>query len=297
MLDILVRGSQTNILLSDEEERLLELLGDGPVPAVEASEELGLRSYVFLPLKRLLRCGMVKLGGLTPTDLLHVNGDFCRWDRDAAGRGLGMFAGIIGRDANDLMHEILDLVTRSLFNEVVRREISHEDPELTELPEAWCSLLDRAYCNEPAGMDMRISLRHPIVAIGAPAAILAPPLAGRLDTRIIVPEHAEVANAVGAIGSEVVANDEATVLPNPDGGYLVYLENERCAFADLSLASVHAQTLVRDRAARRVTDAGGTDPRLTLSREDIVSHSANGTPIFLERRIRARGRGALLASV
>jgi len=142
-LDVLVRGTPGRLALSEQEEALMDLVEAGPVPALEAARRLGL-PVPLLPIhtRRLEGCGMLQRAALTPTDLLHVRGEYARWDIASARRALGIFASLYGLSPEETMDEAMRLVTRRLFEEVIRREASREDRNLHDLPAEWGFLLD-----------------------------------------------------------------------------------------------------------------------------------------------------------
>ena len=52
---------------------------------------------------------------------------------------------------------------------------------------------------------------YPIVAVGAPAASYYPVVADILETKLLLPKHGEVANAVGAVMGSVVQRAQVTI--------------------------------------------------------------------------------------
>lgn len=298
-LDVLVRGGQSRLRWTEPEQRLLDALADGPLPAVRAAEVLGAPSHVLLPLSRLESSGVIKRGALTPTDLLHVDGRFVRWDREAASRALALFSAMFGRPSSEVLRAALRVVTRRIFQEIVRREVSAEDARLHDLPPQWSYLLDRAFDGngDCAGLGVRLSLRRPIVALGAPAQALVPPVREHLDAEIVVPEDADVANAVGAIATEVVVREEVTIAPGVSSAYVLYATDERVEFADLARATERATELARERARQRALEAGAAAPKVTVTRGDSSGLASDGGQVFLERRVTAVALGAALAHV
>jgi N-methylhydantoinase A/oxoprolinase/acetone carboxylase beta subunit len=57
---------------------------------------------------------------------------------------------------------------------------------------------------ETRELDCTLTLRRPIITIGAPVKSYMKPVAKNLNTNLIIPEHAEVANAVGAVCGGIV---------------------------------------------------------------------------------------------
>ena len=290
-MDVLVLSADGKLDLTERESQLVALLSEGPSPASVAARELGLPSPMLLPTSRLEACGMVKRSALTPTDLLHVNGEFVRWNVDAARRALDIFAAMMNRPAERVLEEALRAVTRRLFEEIVRREWSHEDRSTQYLPKDSRFLLDKAFSDDGMGLGVEFSLRRPVVAIGAPAGALAPPVADHIRAQIVIPEHADVANAIGAIASEIVIREEILIRPGQMSNYVIHGSEERIEFSELERATEKAVEISRARALRKAIDAGALAPEVTVSRNDRLGSVSDGGRVFLERRVIAVASG------
>lgn len=290
-LDVLVLSSSVPMELTEGEQRLVEMLRGGPVPALDAARLMGLPSHALLPTSRLEACGMVKRSALTPTDLLHVTGTFTRWDVGASRRALEIFAAMYGGRAEDILERALLAVTRRLFEEIVRREVGWENHKLSNIPQDWCFILDKAFDENSRGLGVKFSLSRPVVAIGAPAEALVPHVSKHLDAEIVIPEHADVANAIGAIGSEVVVREEILIRPGHSSNYVLHGTEERIEFNDLEKATDRAVEISRARALKRAIEAGAIAPEVTVSRGDRAGSVSDGGHIFLERRVVAVGSG------
>lgn len=291
-LDILVLSHRVDLDLSDREQQLVDILSDGPVPAIRVAGMMGLPSHILLPTYRLESCGMLKRGALTPTDLLHVTGKFSRWDAGASKRALDIFAVMYGEDSAVILDKAMLAVTRRLFEEILRREVSWENPKLPELPDDWQFLLSKAFeSSTDLGINVSLSLNRPIIAIGAPAEALVMDVANHLKAEIIVPEHADVANAIGAIGSEIVVREEILIRPGHMSNYVLHGSEERIEFSELEKATEKAIEISRARARKQAILAGAIAPEVTISRTDRAGSISDGGQIFLERRVTAVASG------
>ncbi len=290
-LDVLVLSHAVRMDLTERERRLVEILKDGPVPAVRTALMMELPSHTLLPMSRLEACGMVKRAALTPTDLLHVTGRFVRWDAEASKRALEIFASMYGAPADEVLEEAMLAVTRRLFDEIVRREVSWENHKMPELPEDWKFLMDKAFGGDARGLGVKFSLSRPVVAIGAPAESLVPEVSKHLGAEIIVPEHADVANAIGAIGSEIVIREEILIRPGHLSNYVLHGSGERIEFAELEKATARAVELSRARARKRAIEAGAIAPEVTVTRSDRAGSVSDGGQVFLERTVTAVASG------
>ncbi len=290
-MDVLVFSNPVPMDLTERERTLVDILRKGPAPAARTAREMSLPSHTLLPLSRLEACGMVKRAALTPTDLLHVEGKFTRWNVDASKRALSIFAAMYGSPPEEVLERAMLAVTRRLYEEIIRRETTWENRKLRDLPEEWKFLLDKAFCDDHRGLCVTLSLRRPVVAIGAPAEALVPAVRKHLQAEVVVPEHADVANAIGAIGSEVVVREEVLIKPGHSSNYVLHGAEERIEFGDLEKATARAVEISRARARERAIEAGSIAPEVTVSRTDSAGSVSGGGQVFLERRVTAVASG------
>jgi len=293
--DVLVLSGGVKADLTDREQALVDLLSSGPVPALHAAGSLGLPSPRLLPLSRLESWGVVKRAGLTPTDLLHATGAFTRWSVDAAKAALDAFSVMYGSSSEEVLTIAMEAVTRRLFEEIVRREVAHESRKLHDIPEDWKFIMAKAFGDDGTGLGVRFSLRRPVIAIGAPAQALVPPVAGHIACEITIPEHADVANAIGAIGSEITVREEILIRLGESSNYVLHGSEERIEFAELERATQKAVEIARARARKKAIEAGALAPEVTVTRHDGLGTTDGGGRIFLERRITAVASGGAFA--
>ena len=77
--------------LSRTEALTLEVLRDGPRSRDHLGQLVGVMDPSMVPTGRLESLGVIQLSTLTPTDVLHVQGIFTRWNVPAARLGLHLF--------------------------------------------------------------------------------------------------------------------------------------------------------------------------------------------------------------
>lgn len=284
-LDVLVLVGQKCSDLSDQENALISLLEDGPLPILIAAEKLGLPSHRLLPLGKLESLGIVRRAGLTPTDLFHVTGVFRRWCVESARRALEIFGVLYGEDPETVLKRITEMMSRRLFDELVMREVSQEDRRFKEVPREWELLLSKAFRDNGSGLIVRFSLRRPVVAVGAPAGALVPAVGEHLNCRVVVPEHADVANAIGAIASQIRAKVEVLIRPDGEAGFVLHGQGECVRFPDLESATGAAERIAHERAFERAIEAGARDPAVQITVQDHRGTASDGSAVFLERYV------------
>ncbi len=85
---LLIKDISESSLYTDKEKAFCNALRKGPLPVTEAAKAIGEEIYT-LNVDRLLKDGIVSLCGLTPTDMMHIKGDFQSYDREEAAKAIG----------------------------------------------------------------------------------------------------------------------------------------------------------------------------------------------------------------
>ena len=212
------------------EQALVRALKDGPLSLADLASAVH-TSVVGIRLKRLEKHGVVMRCALTPTDFMHLSGDFTGWNTEAARLGASILARRAGMTPDNLQSSVLDTVREKLYCAVVRMLLEEDgdavppDGQLDRLE----SLVSRSYRERHrrgALLTTRFSTGTVLVGIGAPVHIFLGEVAKALGARYLVPEHAGVANAIGAITGNVTAEATAVIRPvyTASGltGYIVF---------------------------------------------------------------------------
>lgn len=275
------------------EARVMAALTDGPLSREQLAECTGALAPSLVPVDRLETLGFLQRATLTPTDVLHYQGSFTAWNREAAALGLACFADRRGVSVDELATFILHTFRYWMTVHLLHRVIRHQRaiPAFPHGP-ADRALLDLLADGEHIqGLSLSAHLDHPLVAIGAPAPLLAADAAHALGAHLIIPEHAEVANAVGAITGTMTLLVEATITPE-DEAYSVHSPAERRVFSTLEMAkswaSAHVEALLEEKIHLAAAEG------FTFHREvrclDHTGASRVGS-MFLECRVRATAVG------
>ncbi|MCP4454865.1 MAG: hydantoinase/oxoprolinase, partial [Planctomycetes bacterium] len=123
-------GAKKDLELTPLEEKVMACLKERPMSIDELAARTDVLSEHSLPLTRLEENFMIQRCGLTPTDLLHIKGEFKRWDRDFAKGYAAMLAYLSGSEPGSMVELLLEKVTRLLTMELLKRQLDDEvDPE------------------------------------------------------------------------------------------------------------------------------------------------------------------------
>jgi N-methylhydantoinase A/oxoprolinase/acetone carboxylase beta subunit len=131
----------------------------------------------------------------------------------------------------------------------------------------------------------------PLVAVGAPASSYYPAVATALGMALVVPQYAEVANAVGAVLGEVSQRVHITVTQPVRGTFRVYTKSGPKDFAGVEAAIAHAKELAAAEATQNALGAGADGVSVTFSQTDnTVNNDIDGN-MFFEAIVTATASG------
>jgi N-methylhydantoinase A/oxoprolinase/acetone carboxylase beta subunit len=208
--------------LKENEMKILRFLNEaGPSTLFEIMDgvpEVVLTRDVLNSLK--LR-GRVLQTGITPTDIMHVAGLYRVGDVEASEIGINFIAEKSNLLPDQFIAKALERMATRVGEEIIRKIIFDEIGTSTGSKALTCVLQACTGEKRFRNLDLKAALDRPIVAIGAPAKIFAEPLAKRMDVKVIVPEHHDVGNAVGAVCSRVTESITVHVYPK-DCKFLVF---------------------------------------------------------------------------
>ncbi|EPX83093.1 N-methylhydantoinase A/acetone carboxylase, beta subunit [Rubellimicrobium thermophilum DSM 16684] len=287
--------------LDPREAAVAERLTGGPVTLAEA-----VRARTEAPaLARLVARGLALEAGATPTDAAHVLGLQADFDREAAHKALALLARRrdgagepLADGAEGMARRILDRLTAQSVEallEAAFAEDGWEDPAMLARHPLVAAGLRRDVSGR-ALVRTALSLDVPVVALGASAATHYPAIGARLGTCAIVPEHAEVANAVGAVVGRVAAHAEGTVTSPAPGLFLAHLPGGPARFGEVAEAIGALRRALGEEAEARARAAGAETVEL---REEMERREAvvEGQAMLVEARLRvtAQGRPRLAA--
>lgn len=305
----LIKDIPNDAYYSKEEKTITRVLIKGPMSLEQLAEAAGLSIYT-MRTQRLEQQGIVMKSALTPTDLMHLSGDFTRWNKEAARLGAEITAFQLGIDLPHLIGIVKQKVVETLYFHIAKLLMEQERPGMWEDGmNKQAEELILTGCQTGGLINCRLSSALPLVGIGAPIHLFLPDTAKHLGTRTIIPEHAAVANALGAITGNI--HVEETVIIRPQYavygivGYHVFTSADRHEFEHyeeaLEWAKQEAEKLAEFTARSR--GAGGITVVLNINRQNAeLPSSYGGSPegdkegsgvLFLETVITAKAIGSI----
>lgn len=242
-------------------DAIIAMLRNGPQRLWELKKRAGPIAPVLI--RELVDLEIIDRAGLTPTDLLHITGEFCPWDGEAATLIAEAAAGIWDEITGAFIQRVRKAMTHRIVAEVIQflSEKSLSASGLwkhNHLLDRW--LFEESLNKQSPYLGCNLFLKMPIVGIGAPAKVFLPPVAEALETAITFPEHYEVANAVGTVVGNVIIRQEGEVFPCVEGatisGYYARAVNFQQKFEKFDEALAFAREKLTQHVATQVITAG-----------------------------------------
>ena len=120
------------------------------------------------------------------------------------------------------------------------------------------------------------------MALGAPVKSYMPAAAERLNTRLIIPDHAEVANAIGAVSGGVIQRHKLLIRPLKAGlKFRLHLTEGSKDFPDLESAVQHAREYMLPRAEELAQQAGADQVEIKMDRRDNTAKVKGPQIVYL----------------
>lgn len=260
-------------------QQVWKALENGPALLVELLGGVEHRALFAEGVRQLIETGFVVSGAFTPTDAVHVLGGFDRWSVEASRLGAALWAARLGIGAEEFCQKVVRQVELQMGRILVSSALSEETGSMPAAGDGVGHFfIDRAlHADEGGVFSVALAMRCPLVAIGAPVGSYLPPVAKRLDTRLVIPEHAEVRNALGAVVGGVVQTVRVLIQPLAAGSaYRVHLPSEARLFPGLEEAVECAEDVAREKAAELARRAGAGETKVQVKREDQILRDKRG---------------------
>lgn len=250
-------------------------------------------------MERLVARGLVMIAGVTPSDASHVLGRLDSWDATAsekAVRLLGRRRNGAGErfatDAATLAQQIIDQLTSQTVDCLLEAAFDEDDAFDGQPSETLARhALTTAALNQHRGViELSARLGVPVIGLGASAPSYYGAVGERLHCQMILPEHAGVANAIGAVVGQVSQRVSAIITSPSEGRYTAHLPEGVQQFSDRDLALTTVEAALITEASARAKLAGAEDLRVTTAR-DIREADIEGRTMFIEETVTVTASG------
>jgi N-methylhydantoinase A/oxoprolinase/acetone carboxylase beta subunit len=285
-------------IASKTEEQLLELIREEPHSLYYVSQKLK-KDANILPWQRLVDVGTIHRANLTPTDILHVVGKFQRWSMEAAEVGVKIMATKSGTRVEEFIERVQNEVYYKLFSLIIEKLVFHKSGKMTlqKAEESIYFMKEMFYHDETQRqeIDFSVQVNIPVVAVGAPVNAYFPEIAQKLHVHLIMPEDADVANAIGTVHGKVIERVRVLIKPGESGGFFVYTPSGRKMFMNLEESIRYGETIGKEQAYKQAVNSGATDIEIIAERDDRYSSLSRQPSLHDENKLFIESRIDILA--
>ncbi|MDB6089341.1 MAG: hypothetical protein JWN85_2125 [Gammaproteobacteria bacterium] len=260
-------------------------------------------------LRRLVDRGLATLAGFTPSDAMHVLERQHDWSLEAARLGASILAteerNASTRRERDTPEGLCERIYQHVVREagrVVLESTLAQDPGVESNNGRWGPLgilIEEVTAGRQFSrlVDAQIRLAIPLIAIGAPAGAFYPEVARRLGAQLVVPAHAAVCNAVGAVAGVVSETCDVLVNQPTFNVFRVHDPAGSRDFSDAQEAMEYAKRVSRELALAAALRAGASDPHLETSVTERRANAGSADDYLAEATVRSRATGRPVTGV
>jgi len=253
------------------EQQVLEILKSGPKPATEVLKSLGLLDPSQIDLSNLWREEITGKSGLTPTDILHVEGKHTPWDEKASQAALSVFSHYLNWEPDKFRRVFWESVAEKITKAVIHFLTEKDIPAKNEPNQALANwFLKNTLLPGHDQLETQIKLTIPLIGIGAPAEVMLEKTAQVFNTKLILPPHYQVANAAGAVAGSVMVTEEILIYPHLSAGnvdvigYYLQARDGREEIEELEDALNKARKIAGENALSAALRSGADNPQVDI---------------------------------
>ena len=266
-----VRSGYTAGEISKIESEVLGVIGDEPV-SVNDIKTLIRKDLHPQTLDSLIKKRLIQAIGFTPTDALHVLGEYTAWNEEASRIGAERLARLMRMTPHEFCTSVKKRVARNMSLHLLSYILQGVPHTAVE------QILDGNY-------QAKFKLGVPVVLLGGPVRSHRKELEEFIDAEIIVPEHAEVGNAAGALAGKGIKRVEILIRPaslmSPEKDFLVFAPGSRQRFdvytEALNTATELGKKLVED--YMKECGLSGDQVEISIEKKTISPEGWNHPPM------------------
>lgn len=275
---MMVKHPQDLESLRPDEKAIVNVLIEGAhnVLVLERRVVGGLSPFALNTLEKAQIIGRISF---TPTDVLHCLGLLQKWNSQASLEGARVLAQQYGCGIMSFAKQCLEQITQSLTHTALQSIAFKQGHTLSVSDDPnYKFVMEPLFNQDKTDQDfsVKVGLNYPIVAIGAPVKSYLPAVGNLLNSSIIIPEHSEVANAVGAAVGKVSERVTAIIKP----GYKVHAPWGCETFMELEDARNSILTKGKESTLENARKAGVFNPEIVVN-HDVSSCETDFGTVFL----------------
>ena len=253
----------------------------------------------FAALERLVARGLVMIAGVTPSDASHVLGRLDAWDAIAAEKAVRLLAkrrngrgDRFAPDAATLAQAIVDQLTAQTVDCLLEAAFGEDAAFAGENADGLARhpLVKAGLSQHKGVVELTARLGVPVIGLGASAPSYYGAVGERLGCMMILPEHAGVANAIGAVVGQVSQRATGLVTSPSEGRFIAHFATGLVPFNDKDAALFAMEAALIAEATTCAHAAGAIDLRIITAR-DIREATVEGRAMFIEATLTATASG------
>ena len=259
--------------LDDKQKKALERISK-PCRLSDLLKQCGVFHPAHLNLGHLIQQGKIECSSLTPSDLLHVDGGMDMWDTDVAFWTTDYFCQVYGKNRKDFIEEVFNRIVDIIVEEIIIF-LACQNIDQSRMPSSidgeWGKWMLREIIhsdNEYLSIDA--DSRYPLIGTGAPARHFLKEAAKLVHAKFVLPDYADVANAVGAVSGSVSEIREAIVFIRENEEqhhYVTKYGDQSRNFEQYAEACDFANDISRKLAREAALGAGASDPYIEVDQK------------------------------
>ena len=240
----------------------------------QSFDQLVVRASDRARAERFIAHGIVQVSGLTPSDAAHALGFQSQWSTEGAKLAclmLGRSHALISWESEETDSNI-EAFARMVFDAMVGKssrlivnQLSGQNFNDDNV------LVNTVTHGEGSTGDLSISFTPtiPVIAVGGPAAIFYPEVGRRLNTEIIIPGNADVANAIGAAIGLIKIRKVIEITSVESGGYHIHHQSKPVFSINAGDALEQAKQLADSYVRNKASLMGGSSPEINYHIERV----------------------------
>ncbi|WNY29190.1 hypothetical protein MmiEs2_14130 [Methanimicrococcus stummii] len=245
---------------------------DFPVSWSDMFERLDKKMPMSSVLESLVKKRLIQPIGFTPTDALHILGEYTEWETEAAIIGAQKSERLTYKNAEELAIFTKKQVAMNMASGLVEYLVP--------------GILKRDVEKVLSGIYHTIfSISVPIILIGGPSKAYAKEIGELIQAEILTPEFSDVGNAVGALVGNGIYRTDVLIKKNArnDGDlqvteFLVFHGGQSHIFTSYQEAHEKAIQIGNDYVLSKMLKTGLKDNQISISNTEKTLQTGSDTP-------------------
>ncbi len=286
--------TEKSVALVGRDAEIVELLNGRPHSARYLASALD-TDIELLGLSSLVERGILERASLTPTDVLLYLGKYNIGNSEIVESAIRYLAQKLGMGEEDFAKYLLSCIEKEFVLACVQSAIEFDQHDFDMKNNSVAAYFFNASfdSNHNGLLSTQLQLNKPIVAVGAPAEAWVKELSLHLNTQDCVPQHAEVANAVGAAIGQIIEKAEALIRPIKNNKvFCLHLPKLKREFESIEEAKSFAVEVLRAYVINRVMEQCNNVIQSYESVDDVyIGASHVNEKVYIETKIIATAIG------